>query len=630
MECDDDKVQKTTRNSISNNDVVNVNSSRLEQKRKSEGHQLFVHDVNRGKWANKTEFLLSCISYAIGIGNVWRFPYLCYRSGGGAFLIPYLLMLFICGVPLFLMEIIIGQFSSTGVLGMFRMCPLFKGAGYTIILLNFYCICYYSVIITYPVIYLTRIFTKKLPWTDCNNPWNTPNCIAFHKDSPILQSNVTLKGFKTPSDEFFHIEILKISSGIQEVGTIVWPLLICLFIVWCITYICIHSGVKTVGKVVYFTAIFPYVILSILFVRGITLPGASKGIKFYLQPEWNKLLDLKVWADAAIQIFYSLGPGWGGIVNTASYNDFKNNAKLDGVIIPIINSSTSIFAGFVVFSVLGYLSEITGISVSEVATSGAGLAFVTYPQAISMLPFPQLWAALFFFMLFLLGLGSQFIQIEAIISTCLDECHSLRNHKKKVTFISCVILFFLSISMVTNGGIYILQLLDWYSASISVILVCIIEVGIVAYSYGAKRFANDVYFMLGKYPEKFWTISWQYTTPIVLMFIFATTILFNRNVSYNNNPYPSWAIAIGWCTCASSIACIPIYIIYLLCKSKGKTKDILKKYTKAFDWTPASPENRRLYENFRKEKDAEDQERKATQIQLDERRKKENKNRLYP
>ena len=111
-----------------------------------------------------------------------------------------------------------------------------------------------------------------------------------------------------------------------------------------------------VGKVVYFTAIFPFIILIILFFRGVTLPGASKGITFYVKPDWNKLWDLKVWADAAIQIFFSLGPGWGGIVNMSSYNNFRNNARMDSIFIPIVNCSTSIFAGFVVFSVLGFLS----------------------------------------------------------------------------------------------------------------------------------------------------------------------------------------------------------------------------------------------------------------------------------
>lgn len=192
----------------------------------------------------------------------------------------------------------------------------------------------------------------------------------------------------------------------ESPGGIVWPLFICNVVSWLIIYLCIMNGVKSVGKVVYFTATFPFVILGILFIRGVTLPGAIEGIKFYISPNWSQLTNLKVWADAAVQLFFSLGPGWGAIVNMASYNKFKNNTKWDAVLVPILNSSTSIFAGFVVFSVLGFLSHKTGIPVSVVANGGPGLAFVTYPEAITMLPFPHLWAVLFFIMLYLLGMDS--------------------------------------------------------------------------------------------------------------------------------------------------------------------------------------------------------------------------------
>lgn len=119
----------------------------------------------------------------------------------------------------------------------------------------------------------------------------------------------------------------------------------------------ILSTIFKVGKVVYFTATFPYVILIILFIRGVTLPGAKDGILYYISPDFEKLSSLKTWADAAIQIFFSLGPGWGGIVNMASFNQIHNNALIDAWVIPIVNCGTSIFAGFVVFSILGFLSR---------------------------------------------------------------------------------------------------------------------------------------------------------------------------------------------------------------------------------------------------------------------------------
>lgn len=562
--------------------------------------EAFIPDKNRGKWANKIEFILSCLGYAIGIGNIWRFPYLCYRNGGGAFLIPFLIMLVLCGIPLFYLEILIGQFTSTGCISIFRMCPLLKGTGYAIVVVNIICTTYYAVIVCYPLNFIVRSIATKLPWEDCENPWNTVHCVPIKQAKYFL--NTTGSGtsgsatslFRTPADEFFHLEILKLSSGINELGGMVWPLLGCLIVAWVIVFLCIIKGVKTVGKVVYVTATFPFIILAILLIRGITLPGALNGIKYYITPEWERLTDLKVWADAAIQIFFSLGPGWGGIVNMASYNNFRNKAKWDAIFIPIVNIGTSIFGGFVVFSVLGYLSEETGIPVSQVATSGPGLAFVTYPEAIALLPFPQFWAVLFFLMLFLLGLDSVFVQIEAIISSVVDEYRVLQKKKLLVTVISCFTMFLISTIMVTQGGIFILQLLDWYSASIAVILICFIEVVMVAYSYGLENFAEDIFFMVH---EKLgcWSFIWKYLTPLPLLLFFITTIAFNRRVTFNEIEYPDWAIAIGWCSCFISILCIPGYAIYKISKLNGSFRDRLKTLTKPVDWYPANAQIREEY-----------------------------------
>lgn len=563
-------------------------------------------ELKRGSWANKTEFILSCMGYAIGIGNVWRFPYLCYRNGGGAFLVPYLLMLWLCGIPLFFMETTLGQFGSTGCITIFRISPLFKGAGYAIVIVNIICTMYYNVVISYPLLFLANSLRTKLPWIDCNNSWNTENCLKlggnYDKTNQTFFENLdefnVTRRTKTPADEFFHNHILQISDGIESPGGIVWPLFICNVISWVIVYICIMNGVKSVGKVVYFTATFPFIILFILLIRGVTLPGAMKGIIFYIYPEWHQLTNLKVWADAAIQIFFSLGPGWGGIVNMASYNEFRNNNKGDSIFVPLLNCGTSIFAGFVVFSVIGFMSHETGLPVSTVATGGPGLAFVTYPEAISMLPLPHLWAVLFFIMLFLLGLDSCFVQIEAIISSVIDEYPKLRKHKKLVGFLSCFIMFLGSITCVTNGGMYILQLLDWYAASISVILICLVEVIVVGWTYGVRRFVNDLEYMIQDKVHWWWPLCWKYITPIILAFIFVTTIVFNTPITYNGVIYPGWSVIVGWFSCGISIVCIPIYMIYKLYITPGDFLERVKTCITATDaWAPAEEEFKKEWMN---------------------------------
>ncbi|RZB73474.1 sodium- and chloride-dependent glycine transporter 2-like [Asbolus verrucosus] len=514
-------------------------------------------DENRGNWANKYEFLLSCMGYAIGIGNVWRFPYLCYRNGGGAFLVPYLLMLFLCGIPLFFLETSLGQFASTGCITMFKISPLFKGAGFAIVIVNIICTAYYNVIIAYPLLFLANCFRSKLPWIDCDNSWNTDHCVKLggrnaaksHANETFLShQNETFENrMKTPADEFFHYHILQISDGIEDQGSIVWPLLVCNVIAWTITYLCIMKGVKS------------------------------------------------VWADAACQIFFSLGPGWGGIVNMASYNDFRNNNQLDSILVPILNCGTSIFAGFVVFSVIGFMSHETGLPVSTVATGGPGLAFVTYPEAITMLPWPHIWAILFFLMLFFLGLDSCFVQIEAIISSVIDEYPSLRKRKMVVTFTSCVIMMLLSFMFVTNGGMYLLQLFDWYAASISVILICLVEVFIVGWTYGVNNFVRDLEFMIQKEIHWWWILSWKIINPLILASIFITTIVFNTRITYRGIVYPDWSITLGWCSCGISIICIPVYMGYrLLYIEQGDLFERLKyAVTPTIDWGPAKKEHKR-------------------------------------
>ncbi|KAH8271016.1 hypothetical protein KR018_000172 [Drosophila ironensis] len=564
-----------------------------ESRPKPRREKRISRDENRGQWKSKSEFILTLIGYAIGIGNVWRFPYLCYRSGGAAFLIPYMLMVILAGIPLFYMEILIGQFSSTGCTNMWRLFPLFKGAGIAQLIVNAYCMCYYSVVISYPIRMMSYCFQKTVPWDSCDNPWNTPECSHNGKNVfPSIETN----------SKYIFINILRISSSISELGGMVWQQLASLTVVWLTVYGCVMGGISTVGKVVYFTAPFPYILLFILFIRGVTLPGAWNGIKYFIYPRWNQLLDLRVWADASIQMFFGLGPGWGGLVNMASFNNFRNNAVTDTFVTTAVNVTTSMFAGFVVFSVLGFLSEMSGIPVETVATSGAGLAFVAYPEALALMPIPQLWALMFFFMLFLLGISTVLVIMESLVSSILDEWEWARSYKWQMTLITCLIFLLMSSIMCTNAGMFILQLLDWYSSSIAVIVICLVEIIMVSWIYGTKNFMLDIEFMLGRVPGLYWYIMWQWVGPVVIIFILVMSILFIRTVSYNDIPYPMWAISLGWASFASSVMFIPLYILYILIRKRDTLGSSLRKRVKPLDWTPADPEIRDDYQRYRRQR----------------------------
>ncbi|XP_065529613.1 sodium- and chloride-dependent glycine transporter 1 isoform X4 [Lathamus discolor] len=514
---------------------------------------------------------------------------------------PYFIMLVFCGIPLFFMELSFGQFASQGCLGVWRVSPMFKGVGYGMMVVSTYIGIYYNVVICIAFYYFFVSMTRVLPWTYCSNAWNTPDCVGVldgnlsSRAALNLALNATQKR-TSPSEEYWRRYVLDLSDDIGNLGEVRLPLLGCLGVSWVVVFLCLIKGVKSSGKVVYFTATFPYVVLTILFVRGITLEGALTGIMYYLTPQWDKILDAKVWGDAASQIFYSLGCAWGGLITMASYNKFHNNCYRDSIIISITNCATSVYAGFVIFSILGFMANHLGVDVSKVADHGPGLAFVAYPEALTLLPISPLWSILFFFMLILLGLGTQFCLLETLVTAIVDEVGNewIIRRKTFVTLGVAVAGFLLGVPLTTQAGIYWLLLMDNYAASFSLVVISCIMCVAIMYIYGHRNYFKDIEMMLGFPPPLFFQICWRFISPAIIFFILVFTVIQYRPISYNDYVYPTWAISIGFLMALSSVICIPIYAIYKVCCSEGDTLlERLKNATKASkDWGPALAEHR--------------------------------------
>uniref|UniRef100_A0A5K4EBM3 Transporter n=1 Tax=Schistosoma mansoni TaxID=6183 RepID=A0A5K4EBM3_SCHMA len=388
--------------------------------------------TERGGWNGKLEFMMTCIGYAVGLGNVWRFPYLCFKNGGGAFLIPYTLMLALLGLPLFFLEFAFGQFASLGPISVWNISPLFKGIGYAMVFLSWLLNIYYQVVVAHCLYYFGVSFTHTLPWTECNPAWSTPDCIDSNRMNYI---NITYP--KSPSEDYYFNQVLKLSPGFEEFGAPGWELSLCLLSCWILCGLAVIKGVQSLGKVSYFTSVFPYIMLTILLIRGALLPGSGAGVLYYLTPDFSRLTDPQVWADAATQIFFSLGCCNGGLITVSSYNKFKNNCCRDAVIVAIINCATSVYAGFVIFSNLGFMAYQKNTTIVEVASSGPGLAFIVYPEAMTNMPLSSLWSVLFFTMMLTLGFGSQFSILETTLSGIQDEFRRLGVHlteRRKIVF----------------------------------------------------------------------------------------------------------------------------------------------------------------------------------------------------
>ncbi|XP_014241849.1 sodium-dependent noradrenaline transporter [Cimex lectularius] len=536
-------------------------------------------NAERETWGRDADFLLSIIGFAVDLANVWRFPYLCYRNGGGAFLIPYTLMLIFGAVPLFYMELVLGQYNRQGPITVWQICPIFKGVGVCAVVVAFFVSFYYNVIIAWALYFFVGSMHKELPWLFCNNTWNSPDCISYQGPDNQTKENYTREADRSPAAEYFSQGVLEMhkSSGFGDLGYPKWQLALCLFFVYIMLYLSLFKGVKSTGKVVWVTATLPYVVLTILLIRGLMLPGAMTGIKYYLQPELSKLREPQVWVDAAVQIFFSVGAGFGVHLSYASYNNFKNNCFKDAIITSIVNSFTSFFSGFVIFTYLGFMSQKHGIPINDVADEGPGLVFQVYPEAVATLPGSHFWSLLFFFMLMMLGLDSGMGGLECVLTGLMDEYGKRFGRTKHLregfTAIIVGISFTVALINTTPGGIYFFHMLDTYAAGLSLLCSALFEAIAVSWFYGLERFCQDVQDMIGSKPGIYWRICWKFISPSFLIAVIVSGLVNHETLTYGNYVYPVWAQAIGIGMALTSFLMIPGFACYELMKTKGTNRE---------------------------------------------------------
>ncbi|XP_030296598.1 sodium- and chloride-dependent betaine transporter-like isoform X2 [Sparus aurata] len=463
----------------------------------------------RRKWANKMEFLFSVAGQIIGFANIWSFPFLCYVNGGGAFFIPYFILLFFCGMPLFVLETALGQYTSEGGVTAWRkICPMFEGLGMASQVLVMYLNIYYIVILAWTIFYLFSSIKSPLPWTTCENWWNTEQCFSTfsvaadpHLTQPdadwsFLHNITTTSDFpdnfsyaldhKLPENEFYTNRVLGM-SGDMYLTNVHWDVALCLLIAWIMCYFCVWKGIRSTGKAVYFTVTFPYLLLVILFFRGVTLPGAWEGLKYYLLPDVAMLARPRIWCDAASHVIHSYALSLGVLTSLGSYNKYNNDCYRDCLALCALNSATSVFAGVVVFSFLGFMVQLYDIPIEEFASGGVGMAFISFPKILSSMPVSSFWAVVFFLMILFLGLDTQFVFVESLATSITDMFphHLRRPHARELlVLVIAVVCFLLGLPLLTDGGIVLFHMVDAYGLSrITLFIIACLETIVIAWVY---------------------------------------------------------------------------------------------------------------------------------------------------
>ncbi|HOY65060.1 MAG: Sodium:neurotransmitter symporter family protein [bacterium ADurb.Bin236] len=465
----------------------------------------------RGLWDSRLIFIMAVIGSAVGLGNIWRFPYVCYSNGGGAFLIPYMVALLTAGVPLLILEFGLGhKMGKSAPMAFAEIRKKYEWIGWFAVLIGLMVMTYYGVVMGWCFSYL--YYSIDLAWG-------------------------------ADSNAFFFKDFLNLSGGIGEIGGIVPIALFGLFLCWLCVFFCIYKGVETVGKVVLLTVPVPIVLLVIFIVRGVTLPGAVEGLKFFLTPDFSALANPKVWLAAYGQVFFSLSIGFGVMIAYASFlpkdSDIVNNAFISSFADALI----SFIAGLAVFSALGYLAVSTGKPVTEVVSSGPGLAFVTFPAIIGMLPF---WASafgvLFFLLLLTLGIDSAFSLVEAGVAGAMDKW---KNARIVVNAAISFMAFAIGIIYTTRAGLYWLDIVDYYFTQYGLAVVGVLECLIVGYVFGAKKLRDHVNATSDFKVGPWWDICIKIITPAALTAMFIQTLIQLVKKPYEG--YPGWAqFAGGW------------------------------------------------------------------------------------
>ncbi|KAL7646020.1 UNVERIFIED_CONTAM: hypothetical protein RMT77_002921 [Armadillidium vulgare] len=571
-------------------------SARLEENTKDE--------VSREQWGNPIEFLLSCIAMSVGLGNIWRFPFTAYENGGGAFLIPYIIVLILIGKPLYYMELCMGQFASYGSVKVWAMVPAFRGIGYGQAIATWCVVTYYVSLMALTIFYFIASFFPTLPWASCNGE---PKCYDATTNISTIKD---ISKYQPAAEIYFETKVLKLHPGGLDDGIYApdWKLTLCLLLSWIILFLILVQGVKSAGKSAYFTALFPYVVLIIMLGRGASLPGAVDGIWFFINPDWKKVLEPTVWFKAVGQSFFSLSVGFGSITMFSSYNSFRHNVYRDVTIISIVDTLTSFLAGLTIFGILGHLAHETGLPVSKVVSGGgSGLAFISYPDVLSRFNVvPQVFAVLFFLMLFTLGVGSASALTGCIITIIHDKFPDIP--KYLITIFVCIAGFLLGLFYVTPQGQFILDLVDYFGGNFVIYILAFFEVVAVNYVYGMKNFIRDIEFMLGRKTGIYWRICWSLIIPIFLFYIFVTTVdeAVKKGFKSGGYVFNGGAIAFGVCLAVFALILVPIFIgltIYRSYKEKRQVWEAMKlSFTATEEWGPKDSETQEEYQEFLRKK----------------------------
>lgn len=414
-------------------------------------------DDGRDQWPSRLSFILAAMGGAVGLGNLLRYPSQVYNNYGLQWFIPYLMALFLLGIPVLILEIAIGQAYRGGcVVAYDHVNKRLKGLGLSLVFNGYVVVVYYVPILAWVMNYFRNSFQSPLPWQGRNDEFYMRDVIANVDPIPGEIVNGSVVSYTQ-------------YPGSGLVGeTVGWTAF-----TWFIVWLCMHKGVGLTGRVVYFTMGLPVISIIILIGRGVSLPNAADGIRLYFAT-WRgeTLANGQIWQSACGQIFFSIGLGMGYFTSYASYNNKHQNVVQDALIISICNSLYEVLGCFAVFGVVGFIQ----LFPEQGVTLGSfTVAFLTYPAAVAEMPGAQFWSFLFFFTLMILGFSSAFALLDTAVTMICDSEFGKNWKRVYVSTTAVLVSFLLSLMYCSEFGFYLLDAVDTWVNNMSLVFVVFSE-----------------------------------------------------------------------------------------------------------------------------------------------------------
>ena len=448
---------------------------------------------DKNEWGSNLSFLLAMIGSAVGLGNIWRYPYVLYSNGGGAFFIPYIVAILIMGIPFLILEYGVGyNFKSSFPKAVKSISKKWEYLGWFLPVAVFMILIYYSAILGWDGFYV--IISAFKGWGADPNAYFTGS---------FLQANDTLGGLGT------------------FVPFVAIAMLVGWVIMWVISHTDLEKGLGRVSKVLV-PLFFAIMIFIVLF--SLTLPGAGIGLAELYNPDWSLLLNFNIWMAAFGQMIFSLSLGMSIAFTYASYTKDDSDLVSNALWVTVANCGFENFAAIGVFSILGYMSLQSGVAVPDLVTQGTGLVFIVYPTVFNVLgDWASVIGPLFFFTVYLAGLTSILSTIEPLSFSIQNKFGWSRN---KTMTILCVFGAAVSMIYATAMGSYILGIADTFVNQIAILIGVIFECIIFAWIFKAENIipklnAKSKSIKLGKW----WLVVVKYVLPIFIAIVWVGGIL---------------------------------------------------------------------------------------------------------